>query len=194
MKAFDIEGGNVKFQPEFLAVPSFKKIWDKDKSKNKHKAYNELSYVVFLCDNTLSNPYRSMSENLRSEVLKRDVLGKLDYKISEDLERALKTFNQLKETTSSRLLKAAKIAADKLADYFEDKVDFDLLDLNGKPVYSARDLASNLGAVGKIIESLKKLEEQVTKEQLDGGMARGGAEIGDFEVPSTDIDYGEDII
>lgn len=194
MKAFDIEGGDVKFQPEFLAVPAFKKLWDRDKTKNKHKAYNELSYVVFLCDNTLANPYRSMSETLKEEILKRDILGDIDYKIDDDLKKALETFLKIKETTSSRLLKSAKIAADKLADYFENKVNFDEVDINGKPLYSARDLASNLGAVGKIIESLKKLEEQVIKEQLDGGSARGGAEIGDFELPSEDIDYGEDLL
>jgi regulator of sigma D len=194
MKAFDIEGGDVKFQPEFLAVPAFKKIWDKDKSKNKHKAYSELSYVVFLCDSTISNPYRSMSESLKEEILKRDVLGKVDYKISTDLQEAIDKFRQLKETTSSRLLKSAKVAAEKLSDYFENKVNFNDLDTNGKPVYSARDLASNLGAVGKIIESLKKLEDQVLKEQLDGGTTRGGAEIGDFELPSEDIDYGEEVL
>lgn len=194
MKAFDIEGGRVKFTPEFLAVPHFKRLWDRDKTKNKHKAYNELSYVVFLCDNTLSNPYRSMAETLREQVLKRDILGKEDYKIDKPLQDAIKAFSELKETTSSKLLKSAKIAADKLADYFENKVNFEEVDTNGKPMYSARDLASNLGAVGKIIESLKKLEEQVIKEQLDGGSARGGAEIGDFELPSDDIDYGEDIL
>ncbi len=194
MKAFDIEGGKVKFQPDFIAVPSNKKIWDRDKSKNKHRAYNELSYVVFLCDNTLSNPYRSMAEELKVEVLKRDVLKNVDYKIDKLLEAAIETFKELKETTSYRLLKAAKIAADKLSDYFENKVNFDESDLNGRPLYSARDLASNLGAVGKIIESLSKLEQQVIKEQADGGTARGGAEIGDFELVSEDIDYGEEVL
>jgi hypothetical protein len=194
MRAYDIEGGKVVLQPEFIAVPQNKVIWDRDKTKNKHKAYNELSYVVFLRDNTIYNPYRSMAEDERERILKRDVLGKEDYVVDEKLQKAIDTFTKLKETTSSRLLKSAKIAADKLADYFENKVNFDELDVNGKPMYSARDLASNLGAVGKIIESLKKLEDQVIKEQADGGLARGGLEIGDFELVSDDIDYGEDVL
>jgi hypothetical protein len=135
-----------------------------------------------------------MAEDERERILKRDVLGKEDYVVDEKLQKAIDTFTKLKETTSSRLLKSAKIAADKLADYFENKVNFDELDVNGKPMYSARDLASNLGAVGKIIESLKKLEDQVIKEQADGGLARGGLEIGDFELVSDDIDYGEDVL
>ena len=192
MKAFDIEAGNVVLSPEFIAVPQFKAIWNRDKSKNKHKAYNELSYVIFLCDNTVANPYRQIADDDRSIMLKRDIFGNEEYKIDEKLEKAIETLTTMKETTSSRLLKSAKIAADKLADYFENKVNFDDLDINGKPLYSAKDLASNLGAVGKIIESLKKLEEQVVKEQADGGLARGGAEIGVFELPSEDIDYGED--
>lgn len=127
-------------------------------------------------------------------ILKRDVLRDVDYKIDGKFQDAIDNFIDLKHTTSSRLLRAAKIAADKLSDYFENKVNFDELDLNGKPVYSARDLASNLGAVGKIIESLRKLEDQVMKEQSDGGLARGGLEIGDFELVSDDIDYGEEIL
>ena len=193
MRAYDIEGGQVVFQPEFLAVPAFKKIWDRDKSKNKHRAYKELSYVVFLGDNTILNPYGNLDELFKGELLKKDILENSDYKIDDTLQKAIDKFSEIKETTSSRLLKAAKVAASKLSQYFEEKVNFDDVDINGKPVYSARDLASNLGSVGKIVESLKKLEDQVLKEQLEGGTARGNVTINPFELPSDDIDYGEDV-
>lgn len=189
MGAFDIQGDKITFTPEFLAVPQNKVIWNRDKTKGKSKAMDELSYVVFLCDNTVKNPYRGYSEELRAEVLQLEFLK--DKEPDDAIKKAVKAMEGMMETTSSRLLKSAKVAADKLGNYFEN-IDFSQLDDNGKPVYSARELASNLSAVGNIVKSLKVLEDQVRKEQLDSNITRGGFEIGDFEIPSDDIDYGEE--
>lgn len=186
MKAFDIQGDKVTFTAEFLAVPEFNKIWNRDRTKGKGKAVKELSYITFLCDNTVTNPYMGYSEDIREDVLKEDFIGEKEWKPDDIILKATDKFRSLLETTSSRLLKSSKIAADKLAVYFE-QIDFTILDDNGKPVYSARELASNLSAVGNIIKSLRVLEEQVKKEQLDDNMARGGAEIGIFELPSEDM-------
>lgn len=190
MKAFDIQGDQVTFTAEFLAVPEFKAIWNKDKTKGKARAIKELSYVAFLCDNTVYNPYRGYSEDARSEELIKDFIGDITWKPNKQIKEAVNKLRKLLETTSSRLLRSSNIAADKLGVYFET-IDFTLLDDNGKPVYSARELASNLSAMGNIVKSLKVLEEQVKKEQLDDNITRGGFEIGDFELPSTDINYGE---
>jgi len=190
MKAYDIQGDKIVFTPEFLAVPANRKIWERDKSKSKKRATEELSFVVFLCDNRLGNPYRNYAEDVRKEILKDDFIGDDKWEPDGDLQKAIDGLKGKLETTSSRLLTSAKVAADKLGSYFES-VDFTLLDDNGKPVYSARELASNLSAVGNIVKSLKALEDQVRKEQLDDNISRGGFEIGDFEIPDDTIDYGE---
>jgi hypothetical protein len=89
-----------------------------------------------------------------------------------------------------RLLRSARKAADKLSQYF-DNVDFEKIDKFGKPVYSSRDVASNLKEIGNIVKSLSTLEEQIRKEQSNSGKIRGGGEIGDYEVPNMGFDYGE---
>jgi len=185
MKAFDIQGDIVTFTPEFLAVPEFNKLWMRDKKKGKAQAIRELSYVIFLCDNGITNPYVGYSEDIRSEVLIEDFIGDKAWKPDEQIQAASDKFRSLGETTSSRLLKSSNIAADKLAVYFEE-IDFTLMDDNGKPMYSARELASNLSAVGNIVKSLRVLEEQIKKEHIDDNTARGGAEIGMLELPSTE--------
>ena len=81
----------------------------------------------------------------------------------------------------------ARSAADKLVGYFE-KVDFELMDNYGKPVYSARDLASNLKEVGNIVKSLVLLEKQVQKEQLDSQEVRGGNDIGMYELIDNELE------
>jgi len=190
MRAYDIQGDTVTFTPEFLAVPEFNAVWKKDRTKGKGQAIKELSYVALLCDNTPFNPYGGYSEDVRESILIEDFIREEGWEPNERIKAAVEKLSGLLQTTSSRLLKSSKMAADKLGTYFET-IDFTLLDDNGKPVYSARELASNLAAVGNIVKSLRVLEEQVRKEQLDDNVTRGGFEIGDFELPSEDIDYGE---
>lgn len=181
MKAFDIQGDKVTFNEEFLAVPEINRIWSKDKSKNKAKAIKQLSFIVFLCDERSINPYSGMSEDLRTEVLEGDFLDGKDHSEDKDVVDAIVKLKFLLETTSTRLLVSAQSAADKLSGWF-NKVNFDLVDDNGRPKFSASELARNLKDVGNIIKSLKELERQVRKEQSEDNTARGGSEIGIFEL------------
>src|SRR6056297_1919132 len=152
IRSFDIQGDKIDFTPEFLAVPQFKAIWDRDKTKNKKKAIDELSFIVFLCDNRPENPYSSYSENIRKEVLAGDFFHGTYPKNDELIEEGIKKLYQLFETTSTRLLAGAQIAADELSEWFKN-IDFTRVDDNGKPIYSASELARNLSAVGNIVKS-----------------------------------------
>jgi hypothetical protein len=88
-----------------------------------------------------------------------------------------------------RLLEASEGAADKLADYF-DTIDFSQVDSYGKPLYSAKDLSSNLKDVGNIVKSLAMLEKQVQTEIADKNV-RGQSEIGPYELPKQARNTGK---
>lgn len=188
MQIFDIENNKVVLNASSLVIPEFKKIWDRDKGKDKHKATKEISYVVFLCDESVTNPYRAYKDEERERVLLQDFMGD-KWTPDEDILNAIEKYKELKQTTNSRLLRSAKRAADKLAEYF-DTVDFSLVGKDGKPVYSSRDLSSNLKEVAGIVKSLTLLEEMVRKEQMESSNVRGGGDIGFYEVPRDDFDYG----
>jgi len=187
---FDIENGKVILKASSLAIPEFKTIWDNDKDKLKKNAYNKLSYVVFLCDMSLDNPYRNYADQDRDLTLRKDFFCDENINLEEDIEKAIKKYRDLQETVSVRMLRAAKKAADKLSEYFET-INFKEVDKMGKPIYSARDVASNLKEIGGIVKSLSILEDQVRREQATGGKIRGGGEIGDYEVKDRNFDYGE---
>ena len=51
----------------------------------------------------------------------------------------------------------------------------------GKPLYNAKDVASNLEKVGRIVESLDKLENKIKREVKSDSRIRGGGEIGLYE-------------
>lgn len=188
MKAFDIQGNRVTFTPEFLAVPEFRAIWDRDKRKGKGKATKELSYVAFLCDNTTSNPYKGYSEEIRADILKEDFIRDKDWEEDDLVKNAVNKLHELMETPSSRLVASALVAADKLNDYYRG-VDIRRSEDGGK---AAKELQHSIKELAGTIKSLYTLNEQLKKEQLDSSMTRGGFEIGEFEIPSEDIDYGED--
>lgn len=188
MQIFDIVEGKIVPNARSLAIPEFKKLWDRDKTKSKDNAYKDLSYVVFFCDMSLDNPYRNYAEDDREKVLKRDFFGNQD-KIDKQIQEAIDKYKEMQETVSVRLLRSAKKAAEKLSQYF-DNVDFNELDKYGKPIYSARDVSSNLKEIGNIVKSLSTLEDQVRKEQMTSSKIRGGGEIGDYEVKDKNFNYG----
>ena len=189
MKIFDIINGHAMPSPEALLVPEFKVIWDRDKSKDKHDAIRDLSYIVFMVDESINNPYRGYNSIERPRVLARDFYGSEQLEEDPKVEAAINKYREISETTSVRLLKAAKFAAQKLEDWFYS-VDFKKLDDRGKPLFSSRDLSANLGRMGDILKSLNSLEEFLRKEQADSKV-RGGGEVGIYEIPREDFDYGE---
>lgn len=182
-KIFDINNGEVILTPEALAIPAFKEIWDSDKTKTKEVAEKEIKFVVFYCD-SVKSPYKDYPTDERFNILREDIFGDSEWLPNKQVKKAIEVYEDLTETTSSRLLKSAKTATEKLARYFEE-VDFSQLDNQGKPVYSARELASNLGNVGNIVKSLGALESAVKKEQMESSRVRGGSDINYFEDPGN---------
>jgi hypothetical protein len=181
-KIFDILNGEVTVTAEALAIPAFKVLWDRDKSKGKGIALNEIKYVVFLCDH-MKSPYKDFPEYEKEDIIKKDVFGD-GWKPDECVKTACEAFISMTETPTMRLLRASKSAVDKLAIYLET-VDFEKLDSNGKP-YSARDVVFNLGNIGNLVKSLNVLDMAVKKEQSETNKVQGGTEVGYFEDPDND--------
>ena len=69
----------------------------------------------------------------------------------------------------------------KLEKYFRD-IDLTLLDDNGKPIYTAKDLITNLSNMGKVIDGLSRLEEIVKKEEQASNTNRGGIEVNKYSM------------
>jgi len=181
---FDISNGEVVLTPEGLSIPSFKRIWDRDKSKDKNRALNEIRYVVFMKD-PVRSPYKDIEATRKDVMVKEDIFGDVEWAPDSFVKEAMADYEELRISTTLRLLRSAKIATEKLANYFED-VDFSLVDPStGKPVYSARELSSNLGSVGSIIKSLITLEDAAKREMLENSHIKGGSEISYFEDPDN---------
>jgi hypothetical protein len=145
--------------PYTLTIPEFKAI-----------SVKELAYIYYMCDHR--SPFAVYDEERRSEEVQKSVFKK-EYKISSKLKAACDKYKELTETSAVKLLKAARESVTKLERYFRD-VDLTLMDDNGKPIFSAKDLINNLEKMGKVVEGLTRLEELVKKEEQVANQNRGG--------------------
>lgn len=149
-----------------------------------------MSFITFLCSSSLDNPYRNYAEVDRIKVLKKDFFSNEEADLDELILSAIDKYKETQDTVAVRLLRSARSAADKMSQYF-DRVNFEDTDKFGKPMYSAKDLASNLKEIGNIVKSLRTLEDLVKMEQIGSAKIRGGSDIGDYEIPDKNTNYGE---
>jgi uncharacterized protein (UPF0335 family) len=183
-KLFDLENGKIKIDPKSLSIPTFHKIWKRDKKLEHPTATKEITYIAFLCDH--NSPYKDVNPLEKEQRIREDIFGDTKWKPDKLIEEAIQYYNDLQETTNSRLLKSAKIAAEQLAAYFEG-VNFNQRDDYGKLIYNAKDVTANLKSIGELVKSLTMLEKQVQAEQSEQSGIRGGGELGSYELPDKEF-------
>lgn len=178
MKLFDIQAGKVVMNPTILWVPEFRTLWDRDKSKHKEQAVNEISYIVFLYD--FRSPYMAYPIGERELRIKKDYFKSEDWVPDEQIKAAVAKYKELQTSPISRLLQSAMDTCDKMTDYFNG-IDFKKVDHNGKPIYTLKEVSSVMKDIGDIVSSLESLKDKVEREQTERGSIRGGTGIGMFE-------------
>lgn len=151
-----VSGNKVIPSPYALTIPEFKAL-----------KVDELSAVYFFVDHR--SPYSVYDEENRWEQIKEV----LKVRASPNIKAAMQVYAELSETSAVKLLKAARASVTKLEKYFND-VDLTMMDDNGKPIFHAKDLISNLANMAKVVQGLDDLEELVKKQQQKENPNRGG--------------------
>jgi hypothetical protein len=180
---FDIDTNNnvIIKEPIILAIKQFKEIWDSDKSKNKSKAYKDLSYLYLRYD--FKSPYRNAytSKEL-PEVLKRDLDLDSTWEESDILKEAGKKYLDLQTTKSLKVLMAAESALEQITSYFND---FDITVLpEDKKAEAIRKLMSNMKSIDEIVAKLESAKDRVSKE-LHVSKLSGTKVLGSRELPKN---------
>jgi len=140
----------------------------------------ELSFVYFMVDHR--SPYSVYEWEQRIKEVTESIFDKeSEWKPTTKVMAACAKYDKLIETSAVRLLKAAKESIMKLERYFRT-IDLTLLDDRDKPIYSAKDLISNLEKMGKVVDGLTKLEEIVQREEQAANSNRGGVEVNKYNM------------
>ena len=127
----------------------------------------ELGAVYFYTDHR--SPYAVYDEGERIEKISQD----LKVKFSPKVKGAIDKYKELSETSAVKLLKSARSSVTKLEKYFAT-INLNVLDDNGKPIYHAKDLISNLANMAKVVNGLEELEEIVKRHEQKDNPNRGG--------------------
>lgn len=183
MNLFTLFKNQVKLDPKALTIKQFKAVYDKDKSKDKSLATKEFSYIYFITD--WASIYLNYPEDERHEVLKSDLdLGET-WEPDHIVKEAIKKYEELQQTPTMKYAKSVRKAFWDMVSYF-DQIDYKERDMRGLPVYKIQDVTKAMADSGKLVDSVKKLEDIVKKEQSEGRI-RGGDELGLFEDPDKEV-------
>ena len=171
MELFELKDYQVTFSPQALLLKPFKNLWDRDKSKDKERAVQELSYVWFMSD------YKSDFSDILDPDEKNDAVTSScitikDWKADKLVGDALDFYRERNETIASRMLEGALIYANKVDQWFRE-VDLFEEDTKGNPKYDVKKGNDILKDLGKTVESLKQLQDVVRKEKDINNKLRG---------------------
>lgn len=180
MRLFELSGNFPTVTAECLMIPPFKEIWERDKTKEKTKAYGELHYIYFSAD--FKSVYLAFDKTTREERLVDDFIKIKGWKPDQLVLEGIKKYKDFQNTPTMRFLQANQDAMESLTEYYSN-IDWDELDATGKKAkYDITKVSGSVKQAGDIINNIEKLKEKVAKEQnLGKNQARGGGSGGLLE-------------
>ncbi len=182
MNIFKFVNNKLIVSPEDVLIPEVNFIWERDKSKDKEVARQELTYIYLISD--WNSIYRNYPEAHKDTIIRKDFIKIPNWEPDNAVKETIKRLDdhQIQSSTSMRLLRSTKNAIEKLSDYFDD-VDFTERDEDGKPVYKINEVTNSIEKAGKMLQSIETLVEKVEKEKsMTSSKIRGGGSIGKFEL------------
>jgi hypothetical protein len=176
---FQLDGNmNLTIDPTIYSLSIFKKILEKDKSKNKEKALMDMSYIFWMSD------YRSYVADITDSIEKhKEVISIIDesgkYKPDSLVEEALEQYKK-DIPLSLHFLNDVKSAVNELRKYFRE-LNLQEYDDKGKPIHNANQVMNSIKSTGDLLETLDKHEIKVKKDLDMNNSVRGSKSKGLYE-------------
>lgn len=161
----------MEVKPEALTVQIFKDIFDRDKTKDKSVAIQELSYVYHMSDNSSQfSSYINVDDKSKA-VIEYCVKVK-GWKPDSLINNAIKVYKELDETVTSRFLDSVRIALSKIDNYLRnfkegEAESADITRVNAM-IEKAIDTVKSVRELEKIVK-----QDKETADTLKGGRERG---------------------
>jgi hypothetical protein len=156
----------------------FKKIWKRDKSKNKEQALAELAYIYFMED-TRSDYQVYIDRKERSKQVKLGEGLKESWEPDKAVQEAQQFYASFK-SESALLLEDIRVAITKLREFIKT-IDLSATDDKGKPIYTLNTYTATIKQIPELITSLDEAERTIAKEVIGQDKVRGSIEKAMFE-------------
>lgn len=178
MKLFRYEGYEVRIAPEALVLKPFKKLWDRDKSKDKSKAMSDFAFLYFFCDPRSDYQYIKDDDNRLEEI--RKGLGMADnWKPDNAVKDAIEFYKSF-DTTSTILLRVARDGVYKVQKILNSIKEADIEDDTKKKLSIVKEYLGGLKEIPKVAAMIDDAEKAINAEE-EYGEARGQVEKAMFD-------------
>ena len=175
LRLFDYDNNKMKVvinTPDVLLIKEFQDLWTNERNKCKEDktgiyhllAKKEFTYMWLKMNK--KSPYSQYSElEAHMEALKDSGLTKEEFD-DPDFRAACRKYLELRDSNRiSKMLRAIYNKVDDITDYFDNIVDLNERDSNGKPIFKLKDLQIEIKNVGDVLAGVKQLELMYDKEE-----------------------------
>lgn len=181
MNLFELNNYKLQIQPEAYALLPFKKLWDRDKTKDKKVAMEELAYIYFLVDYTSDFSSILEEEERKKEVIK-SCISIQKWAPDKVVCEAIEFYKSRQDTIALRMLGDSKFGIEKLSAYIRN-INFDELSVNPKtgeaiPKHDIKKFVDTIKQIPSVLAALNELEDTVKKEKEATKGLRGGRQKG----------------
>ena len=178
MKLLKYEGYNLTFEPEILTLRVFKRLFMRDKTKDKSKFLQELGYIYFMLDPRSDYMYITDNEERAKAIIEGEGLPNT-WKVDSTLQEAMDYYKSFRPT-SALLLEDTRIAVDKLREALRS-INLTDVDDKGRPIYTLNTIVATIKQVPTLVKDLDDAERAIAKEIIQNDKIRGSAEKSMYE-------------
>jgi hypothetical protein len=118
MKLFQMNNWQLTTSEELWGLLPFKKILERDRSKDKELANKEILFVYFFCD--IRSDYIIHSDDIKTEEIKKDIGLPKTWEVDKVIEDAIDLYKKRSETVIQKLYKQSLKAASDIGEYLEN--------------------------------------------------------------------------
>ena len=175
MKLLKFENYKIVIEPEFLALKPFREIWQRDKSKHKDRAIQEIAYIFFMSDPRSDYQYL-VDEEERSKAIKEGEGIDSKWKPDKVVLDAI-TFYKSFKPTSALLLEDTRA----MINGYRLKLREITADMSNLDIKEIKDLGAVIKQIPSLIKDLDEAEKALNSELKTSGRMRGSGEKTLFE-------------
>lgn len=178
MKLLKYEGYNLTFEPEILTLKVFKKLFIRDKTKDKSKFLQELGYIYFMLDPRSDYMYITDEDERSKAIIIGEGLSDT-WKVDSILQDAMDYYKSFRPT-SALLLEDTRVAVDKLREALRS-INITETDDKGRPIYTLNTIVATIKQVPSLVKDLDDAERAISKEIVQNDKIRGNVEKAMYE-------------
>lgn len=174
MKLVRVDNYQLKVEDELLLLTPFRKLYKKDKTRDKGNFIEFLTLIYYVYDPRSDYSYIVNEKERLKEVCETNGINKEKF---TDLEQeCIDLYKQLTTTISNELLRSTKIAISKVRQFLEN-LDMNAVDDKGKPLYTISSVTTAIRQIPQLAKDVMDAEKAIAKELQEQGRVRGGAEL-----------------